>query len=111
MEPPGEDESDPDTKPKTVKPFPLTLELLQHSHLHLQHLFGLLGWLHLQRHVDPRQQIHCLVDLPKATAPDLFHLEKETLREDFYDPSFIRVDYTRRVIFTNAKAYIKSELL
>lgn len=65
-----------------VKPFPLTLELLQHSHLHLQHLFGLLGRLHLQGHVDPRQQIHRLVDLPEAPTPDLFYLEKETLREN-----------------------------
>lgn len=67
-----------------VKPFRLTLELLQHSHLHLQHLFGLLGRLHLQRHVDPRQQIHRLVDLPEAPTPDLFYLEKETLRENCY---------------------------
>lgn len=67
-----------------VKPFPLTLQLLQHSHLHLQHLFRLLGRLHLQRHVDPRQQIHRLVDLPEAPAPDLFYLEKETLRENCY---------------------------
>lgn len=65
-----------------LKPFPLTLQLLQHSHLHLQHLFGLLGRLHLQRHVDPRQQIHRLVDLPEAPTPNLFYLEKETLCEN-----------------------------
>ncbi|KAF3845187.1 hypothetical protein F7725_008350 [Dissostichus mawsoni] len=32
----------------------------QHGDLHLEHLFGLLGRLHLQRHADPRQEVHRL---------------------------------------------------
>lgn len=55
----------------------LTLELLQHSHLHLQHLFGLLGRLHLQGHVDLAQLIQYLVDLPEASPTNLLHLQIE----------------------------------
>lgn len=58
-------------------PLSLTLELLQHGHLHLQHLFGLLCRLHLQGHVDLAQLIQHLVDLPEATPTNFLHLEME----------------------------------
>ena len=61
----------------------LTLQLLQHRHLHLQHLFGLLGRLHLQRHVLPRQQVQGLVDLPEPAPADLLQLGRGTERSQY----------------------------
>lgn len=56
--------------------FCLTLQLFQHSHFHLENLLGLLSWFHLQGHILTGQQIHCLIDLPKATSTNLLQLEK-----------------------------------
>lgn len=54
---------------------PLTLKLLQHGHLHLQHLFWLLSRLHLQGDCRLAQLIHHLVDLPEPPSPDLPRLK------------------------------------
>ena len=43
------------------------LQLLQHSHLHLEHLLGLLGGLKLQGDLLLRHQVDTFVDLAKAT--------------------------------------------
>lgn len=61
---------------RVQRAFCLTLQLLQDSHFHLENLLGLLGWFHLQGHILPGQQIHCLVNLPKATATNLLQLEE-----------------------------------
>lgn len=52
----------------------LTLQFLQHRHLHLQHLLGLLRRLHLQGHVLPRQQVQGFVNLAEAATADLLEL-------------------------------------
>lgn len=52
----------------------LTLQFLQHCHLHLQHLFGLLSRFHLQSHVLLRQQIQSLVDLSEPSTTNLLQL-------------------------------------
>lgn len=59
---------------KSRKPNEITLEPLEHGHLHLEHLLGLLGRLELEGDELARDQVHPLVDLPKAAAADLAHL-------------------------------------
>ena len=47
-----------------------TLELLEHGHLHLEDLLGLLGRLQLERHLLLGHEVDALVDLPEAAAAD-----------------------------------------
>lgn len=52
-----------------------TLELFKDGHLHLEHLFRLFGRLHLEGDLFLRDQVNPLVNLSKATSPNLLCLQ------------------------------------
>lgn len=58
-----------------------SLQLLENSHLHLEHLFRLPRRLHFQSHLFPGNQIQPFIYLPEATTPNFFNYLKPKLHK------------------------------
>lgn len=57
--------------------FIFTLKSFQNCYFHLQDLFGLLGRLHFQSHIDLVRLVHDFIDLTKSTPTNLLQLDRK----------------------------------